>query len=244
MTKWIASFFFSLLSCMAVYGQSDQVTNEYRVTIFPFHPITENLSGFGYLGYVNNPQSDYSIYYLGYPGVSYTVRPWFQMWAGVLGIYTNNQGKQDTFELRPFVGPKFFIPNKRKMNLYNQTRFELRNTYSHGTHDWTYKTRVRSRFGAEIPMTSLAKAWKPRTFYGLVDVEPFWQTGSGFNMIRFRAGLGYVTHDSIRIEFIYHTQWGQSSGSDSLVYNQNIFRLNIKVGLKHGLLDRVWNPGS
>jgi hypothetical protein len=63
-------------------------------------------------------------------------------------------------------------------------------------------------------------------------------------MVRFRAGLGYVTEDRIRIEFIYHTQWGQASGSDSLVYNENIFRLNIKVGLKRGLLDRVWNPGS
>jgi hypothetical protein len=28
------------------------------------------------------------------------------------------------------------------------------------------------------------------------------------------------------------------------MYNENIFRLNIKVGLKHGLLDKISNPGS
>ena len=235
----------AFFSCQAVYAQDNPVTNEYRVTVFPFHPITENITGFGYLGYVNNPQSDYSIYYLGYPGISYSLKPWFQVWTGLIGIYTNNQGgKQDTFELRPFVGPKFFIPNKRKMNIFSFTRYEARNTYSHGTHEWAFKSRLRSRFGGEIPLTSVANAWKPRTFYALIDVEPFWQSGAGFNMFRFRAGLAYIMENRIRVEFIYHTQWGQSTGSDALVYNQNIFRLNIKVGLKRGLLDRVSNPGS
>jgi hypothetical protein len=92
-------------------------------------------------------------------------------------------------------------------------------------------------------LTSLANAWKPRTFYGLIDIEPFWQSGAGLNMFRFRAGLAYIPNNRVRVEFIYHTQWGQSTGSDALVYNQNIFRLNIKVGLKHGLLGRIWNPG-
>lgn len=232
------------LSCQAVCGQDNPVTNEYRVTIFPFHPITENITGFGYLGYVNNPQGNYATYYLGYPGISYSVKPWLQIWTGLIGIYTDNEGKQDTFELRPFVGPKFFIPNKRKMNIFSFTRYEARTIYNHGTHEWSFKNRLRSRFGAEIPLTSVDKAWHPRTFYGLIDIEPFWQEGSGLSMFRFRAGLAYIPDSHIRVEFIYHTQWGQSSGSDALVYNENIFRLNIKVGLKHGLLGRVWNPGS
>jgi hypothetical protein len=58
MKKWLASLTFGLLSCLTVYGQNNPVTNEYRVTIFPFHPITKNITGFGYLGYVNNPQSE------------------------------------------------------------------------------------------------------------------------------------------------------------------------------------------
>jgi hypothetical protein len=236
----------SALGLLAAHalGQNNPVTNEYRVTIFPFHPISENLTGFGYLGYVNNPQNDYSTYYLGYPGLNYSIKPWLQIWTGLIGIYTNNHGKDDTLELRPFVGPKFFLPNRRKMNLYNFTRYEGRTTYSHGTHDWSYKTRLRSRFGAEIPLTSLAKAWQPRTFYVLTDVEPFWQSGAGLDMVRFRAGLAYIAENHIRVEFIYHTQWGQSSGSDSLVYNRNIFRLNIKLGMRRGLLGKVLNPGS
>lgn len=112
-------------------------------------------------------------------------------------------------ELRTFIGPKFFIPNKRKMNIFSFTRYEQRNIYNHGTHDWSFKNRIRSRFGAEIPLTSVANAWKPRTFYALIDVEPFWQSGAGFNMFRFRAGLAYIPNNRIRVEFIYHTQWGR-----------------------------------
>jgi hypothetical protein len=63
-------------------------------------------------------------------------------------------------------------------------------------------------------------------------------------MFRFRAGLAYIPNNHIRVEFIYHTQWGQEAGTDALVYNENIFRVNIKIGFKHGLLGRVWNPGS
>jgi hypothetical protein len=202
------------------------------------------LTGFGYLGYSNNPQSNNSTYTLGYPGVSYTVKSWFQIWGGVRGIYTDNEGAEDTFELRVFVGPKFFIPNKRKMNIFSYTRYEARNIYDHGTHDWTLKNRIRSRFGAEIPLTSVANAWKPGTFYALLYVEPFWQSGSGFDMFRFSAGLAYIPDDHIRLEFTYYAQWGQEAASDALTYNRNIFRLNIKVGVKRRLLGKVWNPGS
>jgi len=233
-----------LLSFQPSYGQSDPATNEYRVTIVPSHPITESVTGFGHLSYSNDPQSNRSTYALGYPEISYTARPWFQIWGGVRGIYTDNQGTEDTFELRTFIGPKFFIPNKRKMTIFNYTRYEARNIYDHGAHDWTLNNRIRSRFGAEIPLTSVVNAWKPKTFYTLIDVEPFWQSGAGLNMVRFCAGLAYIPDDHIRLEFIYHTQWGQEAGNDALVYNQNIFRVNIKVGLKHGLLDKVSNPGS
>jgi len=232
------------LNSRAGCAQDNPVTNEYRVTIFTFHPLTENIAGFGNLGYSSNPQGYYETYTLGYPGITYTIKPWLQIWAIVLGIYTDNEGKPDTLELRPYVGPKFFLPNKRKMVIFNWTRYEMRNIYSHGTHDWAFYSRVRSRSGVQIPLTSLANAWKPKTFYGLTDVEPFWQAGSGLTMVRFRAGLAYIPNDRIRIEFIYSTQWGKASGSDSLVYNRNIFRMNIRVGVKRGLLGKVSNPGS
>ena len=242
--RWLLCSALSLLSGQILHGQSNPVVNEYRVAVFPFHPITENLSGFGYLGYVNNPQGGYLQYHIGYPGFEYTLKPWLEIWGALIGNYINNRGgKEDTFELRPFIGAKFEIASKRKIEFFDFTRYEARNLYSHDTHDWSLENRIRSRFGSEIPLTTVAKAWKPQTFYTLVDVEPFWVAGKGLTMIRFRAGLGYIPSDRLRVEFVYHTQWGESTGSDALVYNQNIFRLNVKVGLKRSILSRVWNPG-
>jgi hypothetical protein len=241
---WLLRSLLGLLGSHALDAQNNPVTDEYRVALFPVYPITDRLSGFGYLSHVNNPLGKYSQYHVGYPGFAYSLKPWFQVWASLVGNYVNNRGgKEDTLELRPFVGVRFEMANKRKIEFFNFTRYEARNLYSHGTHDWSLENRIRSRFGAEIPLAKTATAWKPKTFYTLLDVEPFWVAGEGLTMLRFRTGLGYIPNDRLRIEFLYHTQWGQATGSDALVYNQNIFRLNIKLGLKRSILSRLWNPG-
>jgi hypothetical protein len=241
---WPAYCSLILLASHAVYGQSNPVLDEYRLAVFPFHPITENLNGFGYLGYVNNPEGHYSNFHVGYPGFEYSLKPWLQIWGALIGNYVNNwSGKQDTLELRPFIGTKVEIANKRKIEFFDFTRYEARNLYSHDTHDWSLENRIRSRIGAEIPLAPREQAWKPRTFYTLADVEPFWTAGNGLNMVRLRAGLGYIPSNRLRVEFVYHAQWGQATGSDALIYNQNIFRLNVKIGLKRSILSRVWNPG-
>ena len=233
-----------MMAPRAARAQSPDVTNEYRVTLFPFHKINDHLTGFGYLGYVKNPDSDYSLYYLGWPGINYQVKPWLQIWTGLFYIYTNNQYKADKFELRPFVGPKIFLPNKRKMNLYNFTRYEYRRTKDRDTDQWTTVHRVRSRFGAEIPLTSLERAWNPKTFYAIGDVEPFFRSDKkALDPFRLRAGLGYVANDRLRLEFIYHAQFGRATTDDPLEYNQNIFRLNFKLGLHKGILHSAQNPG-
>jgi len=241
---WLLCSALSLLARQPLRAQDNPVVNEYRVAVFPFHPITENLSGFGYLAYVKNPQGSYSQYHVGYPGFEYSLKPWLEIWGALIGNYINNQGgKEDTFELRPFVGVKFEIANKRKVEFFDFTRYEARNLYSHDTHDWSLENRIRSRLGAEIPLATAARAWKTGTLYTLFDVEAFWVAGKGINMVRFRAGLGYIPNERLRLEFVYHTQWGEATGSDALVYNQNIFRMNVKIGLKRSILSRVWNPG-
>jgi len=225
-------------------SQNQNVTNEYRATLFPYHNIKGPWTGFGYLGYVVNPESDYRLYYVGWPGISYLAKPWLQIWTGFFYIYTDNFYKPDKFEVRPFIGPKFFLPNKRKMNLYNFTRYEYRHTKDHSTDQWTTVHRLRSRFGAEIPLTSIDKAWKPHTFYALGDVEPFFRSDKkSLDPLRLRAGLAYVSNDRLRFEFIYHAQFGRATSDDPLEYNQNIFRLNIKLGLHRGILNRTSNPG-
>src|SRR5262245_23376129 len=108
-------------------AQAPDVTNQYGVRLFLHHNIRSSLTGFGYLEYARNPESDYRRYRLGWPGINYLARPWLQIWAGMASIYTVNENKPDQLELRPYVGPKIFLPNKRKMNLYNFTRYEYRN---------------------------------------------------------------------------------------------------------------------
>lgn len=223
------------------------VTNEWRLTVFPHYPIHGNLSGFGYLGWVKNPGGAYTLWYAGAPGFIYNVKPWFQAWVGLLDIYTNNytneNGKQDTLELRPFIGSKLFLPNKKMWNIYNFTRLEFRQTYHHDTHEWTNVERIRSRFGVEAPLTSVERAWKVNTFYGIANFEPMYRFDKDeVDPFRGQVGLGYVANPRVRIEFLYYANFARVSGVNGLQYNQNIFRLNIKVGVKHAILSRVWNP--
>jgi len=217
----------------------EPISNEYRITIFPNYPVKENLSGFGYLGYVNNPDKDYQLYYLGFPGWNWIVKPRvLQIWGGLFGIFTDNKDKADKFELRPFAGVKVFVPNDFKWNIYNFSRYEYRATKDLDTHDWTYVNRVRTRFGVEFPLTSREHAWSKKTFYGLADVEPFYRFDHHtVDPLRIRAGLGRVFAGHCRAELIYHVQFTRPNGP--LEYTDNIFRLNVKIGLKRGILPRV-----
>jgi len=219
--------------------EEDDVANEYRITVFPNYPIKDQLTGFGYLGFVTNPDKDYHLYYLGWPGFIWTAEPnWLQLWAGLFGIYTDNEAKADKLELRPFLGVKTLLPNGIKWHIYNLTRYEYRATKDFGTHDWTYVNRIRSRFGLEVPLSSQARAWQKKTFYGILDVEPFYRFDHDtWDPVRLRMGVAYIFHGRVRGEFIYHIQWTRPNGT--LQYTDNIFRLNIKIGLQHGILPRV-----
>ena len=55
---------------------------EYRLTLFPYHRISDELTGFGYLGYVYNPDKEYQTAYLGY-GASYSLTKSVQLWGGL-----------------------------------------------------------------------------------------------------------------------------------------------------------------
>jgi hypothetical protein len=228
---------------------SNDVTNEWRITAFPHYPIKGNLTGFGYLGWVKNPGASYSLWYGGFPGVVYNAKPWFQVWGGLIDVYTNNytseNGKQDTLELRPFIGYKAFLPNKRKWNIYNFSRLEFRQTYHHDTHDWGNVERFRFRFGIEAPLTSREKAWKVNTFYGVANTEPLYRFDkSDIDPFRVQVGLGYVANPRIRVELLYYANWGRPDPASGLAFTQNIIRLNVKVGVKHAILSHVWNPGD
>jgi hypothetical protein len=46
----------------------------------------------------------------------------------------------------------------------------------------------------------------------------------------------------LRIEFIYHAQFTQPNENSGLNYTDNIYRINIKLGLHKGILGSLYNP--
>ena len=218
-------------------------SGEYRVTVFPYHKITDTISGFGYLGYVTNPDKDYKTDYLGW-GVSYMSSPTTQWWAGLVGTFTDNLSTADKLELRPFVGLKNLIPNSIKWNIYNYARWEYRSIQDRDTGNWDGYSRIRDRVGIEFPLASGEEAWKTGTWYGLADAEAMYRFDKHYiDPCRLRAGLAYIWSNRVRVELIYHMQWTRPGGGD-LKYTDNIIRLNIKVALNKGMLQRMFDGGE
>jgi hypothetical protein len=233
-----------LLALRPVVAQAstDDENGEYQLNLNPHAKATDELSTFGNFGYFYDPHS-YSKYRFGWPGLIYRVNSWLQFPGGLDTYYEDNFGSANTLELRPFAGFKLFVPNHSKIELYNYTRYEYRDTENFETHQWTGYSRIRSRFGIEFPLTSRACAWDPKTFYSLVDVEPFYRFDKDeLEPLRVRGGLGYVMNDRIRAELIYTAEFDQSNSGGSLTYNHSVLRLNISIALNKGLLGRLLNP--
>src|SRR5260221_13525627 len=162
----------ALLACfLAVFiagaaAQTPDVTNEYRLTLVTTKPITDKAILFGYLGLVRAPDKNAGTLYYSPPGIIYRAKPWMELWGGMFGLYNNNHDTNNSWELRPLTGVKFYTPNDRKINLYNFTRFEER--FINQNHAWRTIPRLRDRVGIEVPFVR-AKAWTPKSFYWLSD---------------------------------------------------------------------------
>jgi hypothetical protein len=210
------------------------IANEYRITAYPSYRINDVWSGFGYVGWVSKPDADYTSYYLG-KGVFYSPSGWLQVWGGLIGVYTNNTGKSDLLELRPFVGPKFMGKTDRKWRYYNWTRYELRLTETLDTDAWKAVHRFRNQTRIEIPLASLGGAWTPKSWYLLADVEPIYRSDTGqLDPLRLRAGIGYIASPRVLVEFQYYAQYTRPNGG--LAYTDNIIRLNFKLSTRAGAL--------
>ena len=238
-------FMFCIASASPLCAADDDVSNTYRLTLSPHHPIRGTFSGFGDLGYHWNPERDHEAYTILWPRLTYHAAKWAQLSAGLRSLYTDNEDSADKLELRPFAGVKLFLPNEFKWQIYNYTRYDFRDTQDRDTHEWTDYHRVRSRFGAEFPLTSREQAWQPKTWYGLADVEPFYRFDTDrIDPLVARGGIGYVLSERLRVEFIYHAQFTRPAGSGSLEFTENIFRVNIKNGLAKGILQRLQSTGA
>ena len=227
------------------WAQDEDISHEYRLTLFPYHRLTDKATAFEYLGYVTNPDKDYQTYYLGFPGANYSLNRVAQLWGGVFYTYTDNASAADKLEVRPFVGVKLFLPNRLKWHIYDFTRFEFRQIQDRNTRDWSSINRLRNRLGVEVPLTSREKAWQPKTWYALADAELFYRFDRDvIDPLRLRGGIAYIVNGRFTVEAIYHGQYTRPAGSSSLQYTDNIFRLNIKIGLSRGVLDPFFSPDA
>jgi Protein of unknown function (DUF2490) len=212
-------------------AHAGDIDDDYRLTAFPYYNFSNNITAYAQLGYAIDNNGHTQTYNLLSPGVAYKVNSWLQLWAGLNDRYYQNNNQANTFLLRPFIGPKFFIPNKRQWNFYNFTQYEYRATDNLETHEWSYDQRIRSRFEIDAPLAYADRAWKPRTCYSIVNVEPFYDISQGdIIQLRVGGGAGYVISKYAQLEFVYYAQFGRSNGGP-LEYNENIFRLNLKVAL-------------
>ncbi|HTY87506.1 MAG TPA: DUF2490 domain-containing protein [Candidatus Acidoferrum sp.] len=207
------------------------------------HPISGNLTGVADVGYRWNPDLDYQTYTILWPGLIYSAAKWAQVSAGLRTFFTDNEGSADTLELRPYAGVKLFLPNKLSWNIYNETRYEFRDTENTTTHGWSSYSRIRSQFGVEVPLASRERAWNPKTWYGRADVEPFYRFDQNtVDPLRVEIAIGHILSHRVRWELTYTAQFSRLSGGGSLEFNENIISLNIKIGLKELLLQRLLDP--
>jgi hypothetical protein len=242
LAAWLGTLLLLTVCASIARGDDNENDDEYQFNLNPHHGVTDQLDVFGNLGYREQPDN-FSKYRFGWPGLIYTPARWLQLWGGLDSYYTDNYDSADTLELRPFTGVELFVPNKAKIRLYNFTRYEYRAIENLDNHGWDKYSRIRSRFGVEIPLTSRAGAWEPKTFYGLTDVEPFYRFDKGeWDPVRVRGGLGYIVNNRLRAEIIYTAQFTRSSPDNSLDFTDNILELNIKIAFEKGVLRRLFNP--
>ena len=71
----------------------------------------------------------------------------------------------------------------------------------------------------------------------------YWQCWSQY-IAPFRGVDTMLTNVTvpIRIEFIYHAQFTQPDKESGLGYSDNIYRINIKLGINKGILGSLYNP--
>ena len=220
-------------------GSSD----EYRLALASHQPIHGDFTGFGELGFYWNPERDYETYTVLWPGFIYSAATWVQISGGLRTLYTDDKHRAESIELRPFGGLKLFLPNSLQWSIYNHTRYEFRDTQNRDTFAWTEYSRIRSRFGLEVPLIGREKAWQPHTWYGLASLEPFYRFDEDtVDPLQIRAGIAHILGDGIHLELIYNAQLSRPSGGGALALSENIFTLNVKIGLHHGLLRRLQIP--
>jgi hypothetical protein len=237
------SYLASVLLVIAFFAipagaQDRNIWNEYRPSLVFAMPINEKWIAWQYTLGVYAPEKKLTTYGMAGPGIIYRPKGkkgsqgWIELWAGTLFAWTDNYHKTNSFELRPVVGVKMFLPNKKKLNIYNFGRYEYRAFFQ--DHHMTSQPRFRDRTGIEIPLAKGEKRWAPRTFYTAGDVEPLWRLDDEFlEKIRVRGTVGYIVRKRLAVEIIYHAEFAGSKGEPKKFVG-NLWRFSIKFLFPRG----------
>jgi len=214
-------------------SQERNIWNEYRATATSVMPVTEKFFLWQYTGYFFTAERKQNTFAFSPPGVMYRLKPWMEVWAGMLPSYTDNYVKSNSWELRPLIGLRTAIPNKRKLNLYNFARYEFKFVNQDG--NMQSIPRFRNRIGFDVPLQKGDRRWTPRTFYSLTDFEPIWRLDDKYlEKIRLRAGAGYIINKNLAVELIHHTEWAGAKGEPKK-YVGNLWRINFKIVVPRGV---------
>jgi hypothetical protein len=219
-------------------AQDKNIWQEYRPSIIAAMPLNEKVIIFQYNVVIYAPEKKLTTLGVTLPGVTY--RPfakdgkgtWLELWAGVLFAWTDNYHTTNSFETRPVVGVRTYVPNTKKVNIINFGRYEYR-AFKEGDKT-TSQPRFRDRVSLEVPLAKGDRRWAPKTYYVAADVEPFWRLDDKFmEKVRLRGTLGYVAKKRLALEFIYHAEWAGSKGAPKKFVG-NIWRFSIKFLFPRG----------
>lgn len=221
-----------------VPAQDQNIWNEYRPSLVFAMPVNEKWIAWQYNVLVYAPEKKLTTLGVTMPGITYRPKAtkgdggWIELWAGLLFTSTDNYHTSNAAEIRPVVGARAFVPNLKKVNIFNFGRYEYRAFFQ--DNKTTSQPRFRDRTSIEIPLAKGEKRWSPKTFYTVADVEPFWRLDDGFlEKVRVRGTVGYIVKKRIAVEMIYHAEFAGAKGEPKK-YVGNIWRLNLKFLFARG----------
>lgn len=211
---------------------------EYQFQIPLSHKLTDRLTSLEYLGYNKSTDEDFSTYYLGLPGLDYKVNAWLRLRAVWYTRFTDHADKPDAIELRPSVGFKANAPAER-MHFYNLTRYEARAIQDRADDTWNHSSRIRSRFGVDVPLAPREREWQPGTWYATADIEPYYEIEEKLvSPVSARIGIVRVLNENMQAEFYYAPQYTRSRSDTPFEETGSIFQLTLKIGFQKGLIRR------
>src|SRR5688572_22543594 len=138
-----------IVTTQAVAQSDPPITNENRFTQIYTKPINKKWVLFAYTGYTKSPEKEYTSVYASPPNIIYIPKQWLEFYAAFIAVYTKNKNASHSWEFRPVVAAKLYVPNEKKWFIYSWTRFE--NRYIRQDGKTQSIPRLRNRFGIEAP---------------------------------------------------------------------------------------------